>query len=48
MVVYSLAIDYFSDRVRDNLLEAECPIKDNLFKVEYSLLKPIANIASCK
>ena len=48
IVIYSSAIDRFSDRVRDNLLEAEYPIKDNLFKAEYSLLKPIASIASCK
>ena len=48
MVIYSSAIDRFSDRVRDDLLEAEYPIKDDLFKVECSLLKPVADIANCK
>ena len=48
IVVYSSAIDRFSNRVRDNLLEAEYLIQDNLFKAEYSLLKLIANIADYK
>ena len=48
MIIYSLAIDYFSNRVRDNLLEVEYPIKDDLFKAEYSLLKLIVDIAGCK